>query len=60
MIMAMSLKPTPKLGVISIYKVKIHWAVAKLSYFFTLLVIEMFPKSSYMLWSHPTNDIHFL
>ncbi len=32
--MAMPLKPAPKLGAISIYKMKIHGAVAKLSYFF--------------------------
>ncbi len=35
--------PPPKLGTISVYRMKIHWAVAKLSYFFTLLMIEMFP-----------------
>ncbi len=37
--MAMSLKPAPKLGVISVYRMKIHWAVAELSYFFTLFII---------------------
>ncbi len=42
MIMAMPLKPAPNLGVISIYR-------KKLSYIFTLLVIEMVPQSSYML-----------
>ncbi len=36
MIMAMPLNPTPKLGVISIYRMKIHWAVAKLVIFFSL------------------------
>ncbi len=34
MIMAMSLNPAPNLGIISVYRMKIHLAVAKLSYFF--------------------------
>ncbi len=42
MIMAMSLKPAPNLAIISIYRMKIHWAVAKLRYFYTLLMIEIF------------------
>ncbi len=43
MIMAMPLKPNSKLGVIDVYRMKIYCAVSKLSYFFTLLMIEMFP-----------------
>ncbi len=35
MIMAMPLKPPPpQLGIINVYRMKIHWAVAKLPYFF--------------------------
>ncbi len=33
MIIAMPLKPSLNLGIISVYKMKIHWAVAKLVYF---------------------------
>ncbi len=36
--MAMPFKPAPKLGVISIYRMKIHCIVAKRSYFFNLLL----------------------
>ncbi len=34
MIMAMPLNPILNLGIISIYRIKIHWTVAKLAYFF--------------------------
>ncbi len=37
MIMAVPLKPAPNLGIVSVYRMKIHWAFAKLEYFFQFI-----------------------
>ncbi len=44
--------PSPNLGIIRVYRMRMHWADTKLSYFFTLLMFEMVPKSPHRLWRH--------
>ncbi len=51
MIMAMPLKPAPNLDVISNYRMKFHWAVAKLSYLFHLFDVWDGPLSTTFSWA---------